>query len=42
MRGTRKDASFTGDPEVYAKALEMGVCLHGGPAFREHGGTLLS
>ena len=24
------------------KALEMGVCFHSGPAFGEHGETLLS
>jgi hypothetical protein len=28
-----------GGPEVYErKAVEMGVCYHRGPRFREHGG----
>jgi len=42
MRGTRRDASLTEDPEGYAKALEMAVFFHRGPAFREPGGTRLS
>ena len=42
MRGTWREGSFTGEPERYAKALEMDVCFHRGPAFGEHGGTLLS
>jgi len=42
MRGTWKEGSFTGDPQGYAKALEMDVCFHRGPALGEHGGTLLS
>ena len=28
--------------DVQRKALEMGVCFHRGPAFGEHGRTLLS
>jgi hypothetical protein len=28
--------------DISSKALEMGVCLHWGPVFGEHGGTLLS
>ena len=38
MRGTWRDGSFTGDPEGYAKALEMGVCFHNGPVLRNMGG----
>jgi hypothetical protein len=33
LLGTPKD--------VLSKVLEMGVCFHRGPAFGEHGGTLL-
>jgi hypothetical protein len=39
MKGTWRDGSFTGDPKRYVKVLEMGVCFHSGPAFREHGGA---
>jgi len=36
-------ASFTGDPERYVKqGSEIGVCLHRGPTFGEHGEELLS
>jgi len=40
VKGTWREESFTGEPEGYAKALEMGVYFHRGPAVREHGGTL--
>jgi len=42
MKGTWREGSFTGDPEKYAKALEIEDCFHRGPAFGEHRGTLLS
>ena len=43
MRGTWREGSFSRDPkDMLNKALEMGVCFHRGPAFGEHGGTLLS
>jgi hypothetical protein len=42
MRHRWREGSFTGDPEGYGKALEMGVCLHTGPVLGEQGGTLLS
>jgi hypothetical protein len=32
--------SSTGDPKKYAKALEMDIWFHRGPAFGEHGRTL--
>jgi len=33
--------SFTGDPKnMLSKALEMNICFHRAPAFRENGGTL--
>jgi len=41
MRETWRKGSFTGDPEGYAKAMEMGVRFHRGSAFGEHKGTLL-
>ena len=28
--------------DMLSKTLEMGICFHRGPAFGEHGGTLLS
>jgi len=28
--------------DMLSKTLEMGVCFHRVPAFREHGGTILS
>ena len=36
-------APLLGTPkDMLIKALEMGICFHRGPAFGEHGGTLLS
>ena len=36
-------ASLLGTPkDMLSKALEMDVCFRMGPAFGEHGGTLLS
>ena len=42
MRGIWSEGSFTGDPERYAKVLEMEVCFHRGPTLGEHGGMHLS
>jgi len=43
MRGPYREGSFTGTrKDMLSKALEIGVCFHRGPAFEEHGGTLLS
>jgi hypothetical protein len=43
MKGTLREGSFTGNTKRYVKqGLEMGVCLHRGPAFGGHGGALLS
>ena len=43
MKGTVREASFSGEPERSVKqGTELGVCLHRGPTFGEHGGTLLS
>ena len=51
-RGSESGASLWGEPggrapllripkDMLSKDLEMGVCSHRGPAFGEHGGTLL-
>jgi len=40
MWGTWREGFFTGDPERYAKALEMGVCFRRGSTFGERVGTL--
>ena len=43
MRGTWREGSFTGHPkDLLSKGLEMGVCFRRGPAFGEHGGTVLA
>jgi hypothetical protein len=42
-RGPEGRAPLLGTPkDMLSKALEMGICFHRGPAFGEHGGTLLS
>jgi hypothetical protein len=33
--GNQEGGSFNGDPENMFQALEMDVCFHSGPAFRE-------
>jgi hypothetical protein len=43
MKKTMKVDSFTGHYERYVEqGSEMGVCFHGGTAYGDHGGALLS
>jgi hypothetical protein len=43
VRETWRGAPLLVNPkDMLSKALEMDVCFHKGPAFGEHGGTLLS
>jgi hypothetical protein len=43
VRGTWRGEPLIVVPKnMISEALEMGVCFHRGPAYGEHGGTLLS
>jgi hypothetical protein len=39
-KGICTEGSFTGEPKIYVKALEIGIFFRRGPDFGEHGGAL--